>query len=216
MIGLAGHTNYSTGAGEAELQDPVDFRSHHISGKYCQKSKHCRNVTIAGRVKIATTNPSKWVLCRIQIWLITRDLTAYTLQNTLQRKKISCIITSIVQKGNWGIKKSTDLPLLTWHVYGRAKSQVQFPNRIIIPSPYLHLLSEQVDATISFLTESLLLQQVFPAGAAELWMVQHWGFAKELLSGHALLPALQVQFSQGSQVPLIHTRTAKFLSLAFR
>lgn len=35
-------------------------------------------------------------------------------------------------------------------------------------------------------------------------MVQQRGFVKELLSGHALLPALQIQFSQGSQVPLIH------------
>lgn len=35
-------------------------------------------------------------------------------------------------------------------------------------------------------------------------MVQHPGFAKELPSGHALLPALQVQFSQGSKVPLIY------------
>lgn len=38
-----------------------------------------------------------------------------------------------------------------------------------MPSPYLRLLlSEQVDAAISLLTESLSLQQVFQPGAAEL------------------------------------------------
>lgn len=183
MVSLAGHTSCSTGMRAAELHDPAGFCNFHIIRKRCEKSKHCMTVTIAVQVTRPTANLRSWVLCRIQIRLITREPYSLYAPKHTGGGKISCIITPRAQKGNRGTKKSTDLPLLTWHVYNGAKGQVQPPGCTVMSSPYLHIpLPEQADAAISLLAESLSLQQVFQAGAAELWMVQHRGFAKELLS----------------------------------
>lgn len=66
---------------------------------------------------------------------------------THQEENNGFIINPTVQKGNWGTKKSTDFPFLTWDVYGRAKSQVQSWSCTVMPSPDI--------STFSFLSRQI-------------------------------------------------------------
>lgn len=144
--------------------------------------------TIVVQLKIERANLRNSAPCRTQTGLITG--TWQPVHSKIQQEeKKSAVITPSVQKGNWGTKQPTDLPLLMWHVCVRPKSHVQSPS-CTVPRHSPVEPSSWAGRHNHFLSHRKPLTALGISGrgcrAVNGPMVQHPGSAKELLS-HSLL-----------------------------